>query len=164
VVAVHARATNREVDAWRQPLIRPVGQGLLAIMVKRINGVPHVLTQARVDAGTLNVAELAPTVQCHQGNYRDLASGLRPPFLDRMLSADRADIRYDTVHSEEGGRFYQAQNRCLVVEANADFPGAERIPDNYRWLSIGQLNGLLAHSNYLNLEIRTLLTCLQSLR
>jgi dTDP-4-dehydro-6-deoxy-alpha-D-glucopyranose 2,3-dehydratase len=161
VIAVDVRASNREVGHWTQPLVAPNQGGLLAFLTKRIGGVLHVLMQARIDAGTLNGAELAPTVHCQPGNYRDVQPEFRPPYLDHVLSADPASIRYDVVQSEEGGRFYQAQNRNVVIEVADDFP--LEAPENFRWMTLNQLRALLLHSNYLNIEARSLVACMQSL-
>jgi len=161
VLGVDVRATRREVGSWQQPLVAPVGPGLLALLVKRVDGVLHALVQARVEAGALNVAELAPTVHCQPGNYAGLAAGERPAFLDYVESVDPARIRYEARHSEEGGRFYQAQNRYLVVEVVDDFP--IDVSPGHRWLSLHQLCDLLLHSNYLNVELRTLMACIQAL-
>jgi dTDP-4-dehydro-6-deoxy-alpha-D-glucopyranose 2,3-dehydratase len=160
VVGVDVRATKREVVSWQQPLIAPVGPGLLALLVKRIDGVLHALVQARIEAGALNVAELAPTVHCRPGNYAGLPADRHPRFLDYVQTIDPAQIRYEAQHSEEGGRFYHAQNRYLVVEVGEDFP-VDASPE-HRWLSLHQLCDLLLHSNYLNVELRTLLACIQT--
>ncbi|MFG2044491.1 NDP-hexose 2,3-dehydratase family protein [Dactylosporangium sp. NPDC048998] len=161
VIGVDVRATMREVVSWQQPLVAPVGPGLLALLAKRIDGVLHALVQARIDAGALNVAELAPTVHCRPGNYANHAEDQRPPFLAYVEAVGPERIRYEAQHSEEGGRFYHAQNRYLVVEVGDDFP--IEAPPGYRWLSLHQLCDLLLHSNYLNVELRTLMACIQAL-
>ncbi|HZD14754.1 MAG TPA: NDP-hexose 2,3-dehydratase family protein [Pseudonocardiaceae bacterium] len=162
VVAVSVHGAGREVDSWRQPLLSPAGRGLLVFLTKQIGDVLHVLIQARVDAGTLNVAELAPTVQCHPGNYSHLPAEQRPPYLGYVLAADRTRVRYDTMQSEEGGRFYQAENRYMVIEVEPEFSDHNDPPEDFRWVTLNQLNQLLGHSNYLNVEARTLLACMQS--
>jgi dTDP-4-dehydro-6-deoxy-alpha-D-glucopyranose 2,3-dehydratase len=161
VVAVEVQASNREVTSWTQPLVAPKQPGLLALLVKRIGGTLHALVQARSDAGALNVAELAPTVHCRPGNYRDFPEEHRPPFLDYVLAADPARVRLDVLHSEEGGRFYHAQNRYLVIEVEDDFPANSN--DTHLWTTLGQLISLLPHCNYITVELRSLLACIQSL-
>ncbi|ASW57603.1 NDP-hexose 2,3-dehydratase [Plantactinospora sp. KBS50] len=160
IVGVQVEASSREVSSWTQPLVAPVGHGISAFLTRRIDGVLHVLAQARAEAGTLDVVELAPTVHCLPGNYRDVPREHRPAFLDQVLSADRSRIRYEVVQSEEGGRFYHAQNRYQIIEAD-DLPLA--VPPDYRWVTVAQLMGLLRLSNYLNVEARSLVACLQTL-
>ncbi|QWF84532.1 NDP-hexose 2,3-dehydratase family protein [Amycolatopsis sp. CA-230715] len=160
VVAVDVRSAGREIASWSQPLVAPNESGLLAFLAKRINGVLHVLVQARVDAGSLNVAEMAPTVHCQPGNYADVPEEHRPRYLDEVLAAPASRIRYDAMQSEEGGRFYHAKNRYLVIDAPDGFPDAA--PPDYLWMTLNQLSSLLLHSNYLNVELRSLLACIQA--
>lgn len=161
VMAAAVTASNREVTSWTQPLIEPRMPGLMALLVKPIDGVLHALVQARVDVGHLNVAELAPTVQCRPLEHTGPDGAPYPPYLEQVESAPADRLRYDAVQSEEGGRFFHAQNRYVIVEVPPDFP--EDAPDDFAWLTLGQLSSLLAHGNYLNIELRTLLACAHTL-
>lgn len=153
IMAVEVTAERREVAAWTQPLLRPCSQGLAALAVRRIDGVLHALVAARSDAGTLNVAEFGPTVQ-----QRSAGSGATAvPYLDYVRSCGPDRIRYDAVQSEEGGRFYHARTRYLVIEAGPELP--VDCPPGFRWATFGQLTELLAHGHYLNVELRTLIAC-----
>lgn len=160
VIGVRVRARGREVGGWDQPMIEPVGVGVAAFLVMPIRGVLHALVHARADAGCTDVVELAPTVQCTPGNYDHLPAAARPPLLAEVLSARPESVRFDTVLSEEGGRFHRARNRYLIVETAEDpLPGH---PD-FRWVALHQLDELLRHSYYLNVEARTLVACLHGL-
>jgi oxidase EvaA len=160
VVAVAVEASNREVTAWTQPLVAPRQSGLLALLVKRIGGTLHALVQARSDAGTLNIAELTATVHCQPGNYADAPPEHRPSYLDYALAAPTGRVRLDVVHSEEGGRFYHAQNRYLVIEVEDDFVAEP--DDRFLWTTLSQLMSLLSHSNYLTVELRSLMAGMRS--
>ncbi|MCO1580358.1 NDP-hexose 2,3-dehydratase family protein [Crossiella sp. SN42] len=161
VVAVDVRARGREVGGWTQPLIRPHGVGVHALLVARFGGVPHALVNARVEPGYLGVVELAPTVQCTPENYAHLPPQDQPPFLDLVTRRRPEQVLFDAVLSEEGGRFQHAQGRYLIIDATGlpvhNGPG-------FRWMTMPQLTGLLQHSHYLNVQARTLVTCLRSLR
>ncbi|MFG1956923.1 NDP-hexose 2,3-dehydratase family protein [Nonomuraea sp. NPDC049028] len=159
VVGVAVEATSREVSHWTQPLIAPHGCGVVAFLLKRVHGVLHLLVHARVEAGYLDVVELAPTVQCVPDNYRDPAT--QPLFLDYVLNADEARVHYSAILSEEGGRFYRAQSRYSLIETGDDF--SLEVPPDYRWMTADQLGGLLKHNNYLNVQARTLLVALAAL-
>ncbi|WUH98257.1 NDP-hexose 2,3-dehydratase family protein [Spirillospora sp. NBC_00431] len=158
VIGVEVEAGGREVRGWAQPMIEPAGEGVIAFLVTMIDGEWHALMNASVEPGYADVAELAPTVQCIPGSYRALPCSARPPFLDQVLDAPARDVLYDTVLSEEGGRFYHARNRYMIVETEA---GDE--PPDYRWVALHQLTGLLRHSHYLNVQARSLVACLRSL-
>ncbi|MFF6782512.1 NDP-hexose 2,3-dehydratase family protein [Streptomyces sp. NPDC012510] len=161
VVAVAVQAGSREVTGWTQPLFEPRGVGVTAFLTRRIGGVPHVLVHARVEGGFLDTVELGPTVQYTPGNYAHLFGADRPPFLDLVLGADPARIRYEAVHSEEGGRFLNAESRYLLVEADEEQAPLDP-PAGYRWATPGQLTTLVRHGHYLNVQARTLLACLNA--
>lgn len=160
VLGVDVDAGGREVGRWMQPMLEPHGNGIVAFVVTRFDSVLHLLAHARIEAGYLDVVELAPTVQCAPENYEHLPSRARPPFLDLVLTARPDQIRYDTVLSEEGGRFHHAQNRYLVLEVDRDEDLAH--PD-FRWLALHQMVELLRHSHYVNVQARSLVACLHSL-
>ncbi|MER6347564.1 NDP-hexose 2,3-dehydratase family protein [Streptomyces sp. NPDC001595] len=160
VIAADIRAANREVTHWTQPLLAPVETGLAAFLVRRIDGVPHLLAHARTEAGVLDVAELAPTVQCHPARALSLPAAQRPRYLDLVLSAPEHRVLLDTVQSEEGGRFHHAGNRYVLVAVDDDFPVT--VPDDYTWITEPQLTELLRHGNYVNIEARTLVSLLRA--
>jgi oxidase EvaA len=161
VVAVCVRAGNREVVNWTQPLIEPVGLGVSAFLVREIDGVPHVLVHARAEGGFLDTVELGPTVQCTPANYAHPPGADRPPFLDAVLGAPPSRIRYQAIHSEEGGRFLNARSRYLAVDADGTGASLDP-PPGYAWTTPAQLRALTRHGHYLNVETRTLLACLNA--
>ncbi|MFF5706485.1 NDP-hexose 2,3-dehydratase family protein [Streptomyces sp. NPDC012794] len=161
VVAVGVHAGSREVASWTQPLFEPKGEGVTAFLTRRIGGVPHLLVHARVEGGFLDTVELGPTVQYTPSNYAHLPPAERPRFLDLVLGADPARIRYEALHSEEGGRFLNAESRYLFVDTDEDQAPLEA-PPGYLWATTGQLTALLRHNHYLNVQARTLLSCLTS--
>lgn len=160
LIAADIRAANREVTRWSQPLLAPAEQGLAAFLVRRVAGVPHLLAHARSEAGVLDVAELAPTVQCQPGHAQSLPAESRPRYLDLVLGTPRDRMLFDSVQSEEGGRFHHATNRYRLVEVGDEFP--LDVPDEFVWVTVDQLGGLLRHSNYVNIEARTLITALRA--
>ncbi|GAA3464802.1 NDP-hexose 2,3-dehydratase family protein [Saccharothrix longispora] len=157
VVAVDVLANSREVSSWRQPLLEPVGTGVAALLVREFHGVLHVLVNAHVEPGYLDTVELAPTVQATPENYAHLPAEHQPRFLDLVLAPDPAKVRFDTVLSEEGGRFLHARTRYLVVE---DDSVPAQAPPGFHWLTVHQLADLLQHSHYVNVQARTLFACL----
>ncbi|MCX4542263.1 NDP-hexose 2,3-dehydratase family protein [Streptomyces sp. NBC_01565] len=161
VVAVSVEGAGREVAGWTQPIIEPVGPGVVGFAYRVFDGVPHVLAHARVEAGFLDTAELAPTVQYTPANYAGLAARDRPPFLDLMLNASPDRIRYSAVHSEEGGRFLNAESRYLIVETD-EATTPDQAPPGYQWVTPGQLNWLSGHTRYVNVQARTLLAMLNT--
>ncbi|OHV32919.1 NDP-hexose 2,3-dehydratase [Parafrankia colletiae] len=163
VIGVDVRTGHREVASWTQPMIEPVGTGIVAFLVTRFGGVLHALVHARVEPGYFDVVELAPTVQCNEENYGWLPAAARPRFLDRVLAARPEEILFEAALSEEGGRFYHALNRYLIIELDAGAGAALDTGPDHRWLTLHQLVGLLRHSHYVNVQARSLVACLHSL-
>jgi oxidase EvaA len=156
VVAVDVRAASREVSRWTQPLVAPVAPGLLVLLTRRVEGVLHLLVQARPAPGAVDMVEVAPTVHCVPHTYRDVDRARWPRFLDHVTQADPGQIRYDVWLSEEGGRFLSAKNRYLVIEVDDDF-GLDMY-DSYCWATVSQLMLLLRAGNCVSVETRTLLS------
>ncbi|MEO3975095.1 NDP-hexose 2,3-dehydratase family protein [Streptomyces sp. CAU 1734] len=161
VVAVGVQAGSREVAGWTQPLFEPKGLGVTAFLTRTIAGTPHVLVHARVEGGFADTVELGPTVQYTPANYSHLTGSDRPLFLDLVLGADPARIRYEARHSEEGGRFLNAESRYLILDTDADDTPLDP-PPGYFWATPHQLTCFLRHNHYLNVQARTLLSCLTS--
>lgn len=156
VVAANVEISNREVSKWTQPLIQPMQEGIIAFIVKRINGIFHFLVQAKVESGNFDIVEMAPSVQCLTGSYKNSKDVV---FLDYVLSVPNSQIRYDTIQSEEGGRFYREQNRNIIIEAEESFP--LEVPSNYTWVSLHQLTVFLKFNNYLNIQSRSLISAIR---
>lgn len=161
VVGVQVEAGNREVTGWSQPLIEPADTGISAFVYRRLHGVPHVLAAARVEAGFLETVEIGPTVQATPANWDHLPASEQPPFFDLVRGARREQVAYEALHSEEGGRFLNAENRYLFVEVDeTDVP--DQPPPGFCWVTPAQLNAFTAHGHYVNVQARTLLSCLNS--
>ncbi|MDD4645725.1 MAG: NDP-hexose 2,3-dehydratase family protein [Bacteroidales bacterium] len=156
VIGVRVEIGNREVVSWDQPMILPTQDGIMAFIVKRINGVYHFLVQGKLEAGNFDILELAPTVQCLTGNYRTGQNEYSVPFLNNILEAKKEQIWYSAYQSEEGGRFFKEQNRNMIIEAGHDFP--DEVPENYCWMTFQQLMTFIKFNNYLNIAARSLIS------
>ncbi len=160
--SVHAVAVeigNREVVSWTQPIVESAQEGLIAFIIKKMNGVYHFLVQAKVEAGNFDILELAPTVQCLTGNYRKHENEYDVPFIDYVLHAAPEQTVHRSMQSEEGGRFFREQNVNLVIEATSDFP-EHGLPFNFIWMTAAQLMEFTRYNNYLNIQARSLLSVL----
>jgi len=157
VIAVSVEAGTREVFGWTQPLVKEQQEGLLGLITKKINGVLHLLLQAKVEAGNIDIIEIAPTVSCSAVAFKR-ERGDTVPFLDAFLNAPERQIRYSAVQSEEGGRFYHFLNRNMVIELDED--DEIIIPAQHIWMTFGQVVHFLRHG-YMNIDTRTLLACIR---
>jgi dTDP-4-dehydro-6-deoxy-alpha-D-glucopyranose 2,3-dehydratase len=158
IIGVDVQAGTREVKSWRQPLLHPRGHGHAAFVARPINGVLHLLVQARPEYGLMDMVEMAPTVHLLPGQQ---IADVREDFLRDVLRSDNAKVHYDHMLSEEGGRFHHALTRYQLIEAGEDFP--IDVPGNFCWMTMRQVMDLLRHGHYLNIEARSLLACIHSL-
>jgi oxidase EvaA len=63
-----------------------------------------------------------------------------------------ADVR----QSEQGSWFLQKRNRNMVVEVTGDI----EVLDGFRWMTLGEVHRLLAVDDLVNMDSRTVLSCL----
>ncbi|MDP2091917.1 MAG: NDP-hexose 2,3-dehydratase family protein [Pseudohongiella sp.] len=154
VLPIQVEISNREVVKWCQPMIQPAQMGICAFIVKLIDNVVHFAVQVKLECGNHDIVELAPTVQCLTGNFRDSKKG-QVPFLDYVIGISPEQIIYDSLQSEEGGRFYHEQNRNMIVVVGDDIP--IELPEKFIWMTLNQLYVFLKFNNYLNIQARSLL-------
>jgi dTDP-4-dehydro-6-deoxy-alpha-D-glucopyranose 2,3-dehydratase len=159
VIGVNVSIDSREVVSWDQPMVKPSQEGLVAFIVRPVNGVYHFLVQAKLEAGNFDIIELAPTVQCLTGNYRTGHNEYSVPYINEILSAEQSCILLDVMQSEEGGRFFKEQNRNMIVDVGKDFP--LEVNENYYWMTLNQLLRLIEFNNYLNIASRSLISAIK---
>ena len=158
VLGVDVAIASREVARWCQPIVQPMQEGLCVLFAQKRGGLLHFLLQAKVECGNFDVVEFAPTIQCLTGDFR---RAIYPPtFVMEFLEGSfKGKILFDTMQSEEGGRFYHEQNRNVIFLLD----DGERleIKDNFIWLTLGQIKEFLRFNNYLNIQVRSLISELQ---
>lgn len=157
IVGVSVEACGREVRRWDQPMITVDESGLVALIVRRRDGLLHALVQLLDEPGNADGAEIAPTVQVGPTTRAGGHTGPRSSLRERVLAAEPADTRYDTMLSDEGGRFLGVSHRHLVVECDD-----VEAPPGFRWVTLHDLGLLIQHTHYLNVHTRSILACLQS--
>jgi oxidase EvaA len=155
VIGVSVCAGTREVTQWMQPLIEDTNTGLLAFVTKKINGILHFLIQAKVEPGNRDIIELSPTVSC--SNYNHIARQEQKPFMfDEVFNSDNA-IHFDSLQSEEGGRFYQIQNRNMIVELTRS--QEQPLPANFIWMTLMQMKEFMRYGMF-NIEARSIVSAI----
>ncbi len=147
------------VPKWDQPIINQPEIGFLGIIVKKFEGVLHFLMQAKIEPGNLNIVQLSPTLQATRSNYTRVHKGNSPLYLEYFNDKREVTILVDQLQSEQGARFLHKRNRNIIVEIGED----EDIPvyENFVWLSLGQIRELLSNPNIVNMDSRTVISCIQ---
>lgn len=156
VIWARITISNREVASWDQPIIRPKEHGLIGFFVKKVREQWYFLVQAKTECGGIEPVELTGSLCFMPSSYS--APGREIPFYDYFLRASKKDFIVDTMQSEEGGRFFQEQNRNFILNVDDDFAYSSAEFPAYRWMTYSQLLNLMAHSNYVSIQARSLLS------
>ncbi len=158
VIATNIEIENREVVNWSQPMMQQNHSELFGFVCQIRNGSLHFLAHLKTEAGLKGKAEIGPTVQCCIAESLIGETPSSRSFLDLFLSDQDVTVHVDTMQSEEGGRFFQEQNRNMVVQ----IPESRRLdfPDHFRWVTLRQILNLIKYSNYLNIQARSVISLL----
>jgi oxidase EvaA len=153
IMQISVESDEREVSAWDQPIINANQQGLIGFICQEFDGVLHVLFEAAAQIGGHLGAELLPSV-CYDG-----AELNDTQFELYKLMVESENLIGECVYSEEGGRFFQDDSWMgivLVDDLNIV------LPENYCWLTLGQIRELSDDPHFFSDEARGALAVLLS--
>lgn len=147
---------GREVTSWNQPLFAATGVAVFGLFCCNYDGIYKFLVKIKHEIGCFDSVEIGPTVQeeAHSLETRDTVAEL---FFNKLEIKD--NIIADIILSEEGGRFYQEQNRNVIIQVDKD--EIKDVPTDYIWSDYGTLNILTQVNNCLNIQLRNLLSLLE---
>lgn len=146
---------GREVRYWEQPLLEAEGQSTFGLIYCVDNGSRKYLIQTKSEVGCFDKIEVGPSVQL---SSQEKLNNLVDALFIYNLSHNKG-IEFSGLFSEEGGRFYQEQNRNVIMRIEkGDLP--EPLPDGYFWADFQTLNILIQFNNCLNIQLRNLLSIL----
>lgn len=151
------KSDKREVDGWSQPMIEQVGKdgGILGIVRKRFDGIPHYLLEAKFEPGNTNLVQISPTLQATFSNINAAHLGNRPHYLEYFLKPDKHKIHFSNWLSEDGGRFLDKRNLNMLIEVEEPF---EVVNDNFIWMSMYQIKHLINNHTWINPHVRSILS------
>ena len=151
---------NREVgkEGWTQPMIGKNPGGILGILMKKINGVPHYLLQAKAEPGNIGKLQLSPTLQATTSNLLKAHGGKQPLFAEYFDESNNPKIIYAKWQSEDGGRFYLKSNYNMIVEIEEN--KELDIPDYFIWITLYQIKQLLKIENFVGPHVRGIISYL----
>ena len=149
---------DREVGkkGWSQPIIAKNPGGILGILIKKINGIPHFLLQAKAEPGNIGKLQLSPTLQATTSNLLKAHGGIRPKFSEYFDNPKKVKIVYAKWQSEDGGRFHLKSNYNMIVEVDEELD----IPDSFIWVTLYQIKQLLKIENFVGPHIRGIISYL----
>lgn len=137
-----------------QPIIYQPEIGYLGIICKVCNGVLNFLVQAKVEPGNINFVQLSPTIQATKSNFMQAHGGALPTYFEYFEKADKYQVLYDQIQSEQASRFYKKRNRNIILLIHEDIP----VFSNYRWMTLGQIKEFMNIDNLVNMDLRTVLS------
>lgn len=139
-----------------QPVILQPEIGYLGILCKEFGGVMYFLMQAKIEPGNVNKIQISPTIQATKSNFTQKHGGARPAYLDYFLHASRYEIVVDQIQSEQSSRFYKKRNRNILIRVEEDVP----VLPSHCWMTLGQIKRLMRENNLVNMDTRTVLSCI----
>jgi len=162
VHGVRVTSKTREVEVtWDQPILEQVGYdgGLLGIVRKRFNKVPHYLCEAKEEPGNYGKVQISPTLQATFANLNQSHGGRKPHFSELFINrAENEDISilFDSWLAEDGGRLHQKRNRGILVEVSENYE-IELPNEQFIWLSLYQIKELMKEDAWINPHVRGIL-------
>ena len=100
---------------------------------KKIDGIIHFAIQAKLECGNFDIIEFAPTVQILTSDITEIDSNITP-FLNYVFNVNES--RLLVKYFSQRWRFYKEQNKnMIIIDDNLD----DKLPENYIWMSLNQL-------------------------
>ena len=159
---IRVSSENREVlVTWDQPIVEQVGfdGGLLGIIRKRFNDIPHYLCEAKEEPGNYGKVQISPTLQATFANLNQSHGGRKPHFSDIFINRSEIaeiSVLFDSWLAEDGGRLHLKRNRGILIDVPEDYE--INIPnENFIWLSLYQIKELLKEDAWINPHVRGIL-------
>lgn len=156
---IRINTNYRNIPEWDQPIINQPEIGFLGFIVKKLNGVLHFLMQAKIEPGNLNIVQLSPTLQATRSNYTRVHGGKSPTYLEYFNGEKDVTVLVDQLQSEQGARFMHKRNRNIIVEV--DELEELEVKTGFIWASLGQIKELLRYPNVVNMDSRTVISCIK---
>lgn len=156
---IRINTNYRNTPEWDQPIINQPEIGFLGFIVKKFKGVMHFLMQAKIEPGNLNVVQLSPTLQATRSNYTRVHGGKSPTYLEYFNGEKNVTVLVDQLQSEQGARFLHKRNRNIIVEVDED--EELEVRTGFIWVSLGQIKELLRYPNIVNMDSRTVVSCIK---
>ncbi len=147
-------AVERETSSWSQPILNQRHGGILAILTRTNKGIVEFLLFARKEPGD-NSIKLCPSFSATQSNINRAHGGKKTPLSEFVLNNEK-NIIGETLHYEEGARFWKKPNRNVII--NVDYKKSLRIKNpDFIWLNFSQIKKLNFKKGVLNPFVKTIL-------
>ncbi len=139
-----------------QPVILQEEIGILGILCREFDGVMHFLMQAKIEPGNVNCVQISPTLQATKSNILQKHGGRKPPYLEYFSNTSNYEVVVDQLQSEQASRFLKKRNRNILLRVEEDIP----VLPTHSWMTLGQIKRLMREDNLVNMDARTVLSCI----
>ena len=146
---IKGTSTREVTSGWQQPFITQVGYdgGILGLIRKRINDVPHYLVEAKEEPGNYNIVQISTTLQATYSNLKRAHKGKQTKFIEYFDGTSKKISKeiFKQYMSEDGGRLMNKRNFSVLVEIDTNINLNEN--DRYIWLTLKQIKELIINNN-----------------
>ena len=158
VVGINVESSDREVSIWSQPILDNPGRGIIGLLARFENGRRYFLMQAKAEFGNRGIIQIGPTVQFTPGNYIRNKKLPKPFLFEEFCNPEKFLLRYDSLQSEEGARFYKEAHlhRILTLREGEKL----QIPQEYMWISESDLHAFINIGEIVNSCARSVISLL----
>lgn len=146
---IRGTSTREVTSGWQQPFITQIGHdgGILGLIRKRINEVPHYLVEAKEEPGNYNIVQISTTLQATFSNLKRAHKGKQTKFFEYFDGTSKIKSKeiFKQYMSEDGGRLMNKRNFSILVEIDSNIDLNES--DRYIWLTLKQIKELIVNNN-----------------
>jgi oxidase EvaA len=157
------KSYNREVSSgWDQPILTEPNfkGGILGLIRKEINGMPHYLINAKFEPGNYKLIQLSPTVQSTFSNISRVHKGTETRLLKYFVNPNKNNCKiiFKQWFSEEGGRLKNKRNLGILINHQSN--DKIIIDEDYTWVTLKQIKELILENAIVNPHLRSLVSFL----
>jgi oxidase EvaA len=161
IKGLRVKTNIREVKkGWDQPIVKQTGfdGGILGILRKRFDGIPHYLLEAKSEPGNPHMVQISPTLQATFSNINTIHLGNVPNYLHFFENPDKHGVvHYKQWLAEDGGRLYNKRNLNMIVEVDEDYK-ISFANDNFIWMSMYQMKKCLMEDAWVANSVRSIIS------
>ena len=157
IIGLSVKNAGREVNSWDQPFIKQknfVG-GVIGLVRKNINGLPHYLIEAKFEPGNYNKIQLSPSVQSTYSNLSRIHKGHHNKIMNHYFFDGYTTIKKIWV-SEDGGRLYNKRNLHWIINTKKNTV----IKSNFKWLTLWEIQEFINNGTYVSPHLRAIISLL----
>ncbi len=156
IIGISTKNAEREVNSWDQPIVKQtnLNGGIIGLVRKYINGVPHYLIEAKFEPGNYNKIQISPSVQATYSNIDKIHKGKGNKILSFYFKNNYSTISKKFV-TEDGGRFYKKRNLHWIINTKKK---ELKLSKNFKWLTLWEITEFIKKGSIVSPHLRSILS------